>query len=165
MNANRHHVTFHVRISSSDPALSFFVNFNLLRTKTLIFLNTSGLEYSIGTCKPRDAVTYTTRRSLQYSALQISRLACVPTVKHQATCFSLYICLNTATDIQSPNIPKTVTNMDFSINVVHQMATYGGLLTNRIFSRNTHSIIVLREIYHTQQTHADVGSETNHWLY
>jgi hypothetical protein len=115
---NRDRVKLHVRIFSSDPALASFVNPNLLWTKTLHSLNTSGPEYHFGTCKPRDTATYTTRRSLQHSALQISRPACVPTLKHHSTCFCLYICLNTATDIQSPNILKSVTNMDCSLRFV-----------------------------------------------
>lgn len=75
--ANRDHVTLHVGISSSDTALAFFVNPNLSRIKTLLSVNTSGPEYTVGTCKPRDAATYTTRRSMQHSALQISRPVCV----------------------------------------------------------------------------------------
>ena len=49
---------------SLDQALAFFVNPNLLRTKTLLSLNTSGTGYPVEAYKPRDAATYTTRRSL-----------------------------------------------------------------------------------------------------
>ena len=56
--------------------------------------------------------------------------------------------------------------MDCSIYAVHQVATYGGLLTNR-----TRSSLEIRTVLFycvkiiTSSKYADVGSETNHWLY